>query len=116
MITKTKHWGTGVRTTYDGVLKQEFATQAHEPGKFVINTTQPNKNIILERNKQIRDNKLEKDLSFGRHVACVPIEDLIVLRKKHPMLNSKNAQERTSAWAKVLKSPEYKKYLTVNKY
>jgi hypothetical protein len=111
-----KTWGTSRKTSYDGVLKQEFATQAHEPGQVVVNTTQPDKNIILEQNKQIRDNKLQKDLGFGRRVACIPLEDLMVLRKKFPDLNAKDGRTRAAAWARVLKDPSNKKYLTVDKY
>ena len=111
-----KDWGTAVRTSFDGVLKQEIATQAHEPLKVVSNVTQPSRGIILERNKQIRDNKLQKDLSFGRHVACVPLEDLIVLRRKYPNLNAKDGKVRAAAWARVLKDPVNKKFLVVEKY
>jgi len=109
-------WGTARRVSYDGVFKQEVATQAHEPGRVVVNTTQPDKHLILERNKQIRQNKLERDLSFGRHVACIPVEDLEVLKRKFPELTARDGHTRTRMWARILKSPEYKKYLVVDKY
>ena len=112
----SKNWGTAVRTSYDGVLKQEIATQAHEPLKVVSNITQPDRGLILDRNKQIRDNKLERDLSFGRHVACIPLEDLNVLRRQYPELNAKDGKTRTAAWARVLKDPSNRKYLVVDKY
>ena len=34
--------------------------------------SQPSENVILERNKRVRNEKPLKDLSFGRQVASVP--------------------------------------------
>jgi len=111
-----KNWGTGTRILSDGVTQRKIMTHAHEPGIVTSVLEQPNRGIILERNKQIRDNKLEKDLSFGRHVACVPIADLERLRKETPDLNAKDGKIRQAAWAKILKDPANKKYLVVEKY
>lgn len=112
----SKDWGTGHRVTSDGVLDHHFITQAHEPGKIVQAVTQPTRDIILNRNQQIRNEKVEKDLSFGRHVACVPLEDMEALKLKYPGLKSKDGKVRTAAWAAILKDPTNKKYLVVEKY
>ena len=113
---KTKQWGTAKRTSFDGVMKQEFATQAHEPGRIIVNSTQPDRGKILERNKAIRNDKLERDLSFGRHVACVPLEDYEVLKRKFPGLTSRDMKVKTQTWARILKDPNYKHLLVVDKY
>ena len=111
-----KTWGTAHRISNDGVLDHHVITQAHEPGKIVTAVTQPSRNHILGRNQRMRNEKVTKDLSFGRHVACVPLEDMEALKKKYPGLRSRDGKVRTKTWASILTDPANKKYLVVEKY
>lgn len=117
MSTLMTGWGSSRRVVDDDSgIRTEFITHAHEPGKVYTRRTQPTDKTILQRNQDIRNNKAYKDLSFGRHVACIPLNDYLMLKKKFPELSSRDAETKTAAWAKILKSPEYKKYLTQDKY
>ena len=110
-------WGSSHRTVDDDSgIRTEFITHAHEPGKVYTRQTQPTADIILNRNQRMRIEKPERDLSFGRHVACVPFNDYQILKKKYPDLNSKDGKVKTAAWAKILKDPDNRKYLVTEKY
>lgn len=56
----------------DGPIKSRLVFQPHE-NKIYHERTQPTEKIILERNKQLRNNPgTLKDLSFGRKIADIP--------------------------------------------
>lgn len=110
-------WGSSKRQEVDGAgVVHTTVTHAHEPGKIYTARTQPSEHLILERNKRMRIEQPERDLSFGRHVACVPLNDYEMLCRKFPDLKSKDAKLKTATWAKILKDPQYCKYLVVEKY
>ena len=114
---KKMQWGSSNRSYTDGAgVKHEVITHAHEPGKLYTRSTQASEDLILNRNQRMRIEKPERDLSFGRHVACVPLNDYEMLKRKFPELASTKAHIKTQAWAKILKDPNYKKYLVVEKY
>ena len=55
---------------FDGLFHQKIATEDGITHKV---TTQPNEDIILERNNELRKNRdALRDLSFGRKMADIP--------------------------------------------
>jgi len=89
---------------FDGVLKNTIHT-SREGYTGVL--TQPTRNLILERNKELRKNPgAIRDLSFGRQAASIPIIDYLALKKKHPILNHPDARIRSAEMIRVLKLPE----------
>ena len=117
MAKNKLNWGSSHKVVDDDSgIRTEFITHAHEPGKVYTKRTQPTADIILERNQRKRIEKPLKDLSFGRHVACIPFNDYEILKKKYPDLASKDAKVKTAAWAKILKDPDNRKYLVQDKY
>lgn len=56
---------------------QVFKTKIERHGDEVVTTLeQKSRNLILERNSQLRNNPGSiKDLSFGRQLASIPLED-----------------------------------------
>lgn len=116
-MSKKLQWGSSNRSFVDGSgVKHETITHAHEPGKIYTRRTQASESLILNRNQRMRIEKPERDLSFGRHVACVPLNDYEMLKRKFPDLASTDGKVKTAAWACILKDPDYKKYLVVEKY
>ena len=110
-------WGSSNRAYTDGAgVKHETITHAHEPGKIYTRRTQASEDLILNRNQRMRIEKPERDLSFGRHVACVPLNSYEMLKRKFPDLASSDGKIKTKAWAKILTDPKYKKFLVVEKY
>ena len=55
-----------------GVIRSQIVYQPHTD-ELIHARTQPTENLIYERNKELRDNDLMSDLSFGRCVASIPI-------------------------------------------
>jgi len=114
---KDLKWGSSHRVADDDSgIRTEFITHAHEPGKVYTKQTQPTEDIILNRNERKRIEKPLRDLSFGRHVACIPVLHYQMLKKKYPDLDSKDGKVKTAAWAKILKDPDNKKYLVQERY
>lgn len=114
---KSANWGSSHKKVMDDSgIQTEFITHAHEPGKIYTKRTQPTEDIILNRNQRLRIEKPLRDLSFGRHVACVPFNEYMILKEKFPELASKDAELKTKAWAKILKNPDYKHLLVQDKY
>lgn len=115
-MSNVKNWGSSHRYIYDdsGIVT-EVITHAHEPGKVYTRRTQPSADLILERNKRMQIEQPERDLSFGRHIANIPYNDLFFLQKKYPDLLSPDKQIRQTALMKILKSPEGAKYLVVER-
>ncbi len=110
-------WGSSRRfLDDDSGIRTEIITYAHEPGKVYTKRTQPTSDRILEANQRIRNERTDKNISFGRHVACIPFNDYMVLKKKFPELSAKDGEVRTRAWARILKDSTYKKYLVQDKY
>lgn len=112
-----KNWGSSRRYIYDpsGIV-QEVVTHAHEPGKIYVNKTQPNADIIMQRNQDIRNCKATNDLSFGRYLGSVPLNELEFLKRQYPELRSKDPKIRTRGWAKVFTGEYRNRYLAVEKY
>ena len=94
---------------FDGVLKNTIHT-SREGYTGVL--TQPSRNLILERNKELQKNEgAIRDLSFGRQVASIPIIDYLALQKKYPKLRSKDGREKKAEMVRILQLPENKKFL-----
>lgn len=99
-------------TQFDGVFKQEFK---QEDGILHRKLTQPSEGIILERNKQVRQNSALKDMSFGRQVASIPLNDYEMLCRQYPELIYGDASQRQNRLMKILSSVEGKKYMVQDK-
>lgn len=110
-------WGTSHKfIDDDSGIRTEFITYAHEPGKIYTRRTQPTEDVILKRNQKMRNELPEKDLTFGRHVACIPMIAYMKFKKQYPELSSKDQDLKNRTWAKILKDPANKKYLVRDKY
>lgn len=111
--TKTQ-WTTSRRSSVeDGGIVQQVVTQAHEPGRLYVSNTQPTEQLILERNKRLRDTPgAVKDLSFGRWLGSIPSRVFLEWQKKYPELRagapSKLRQKRIM---ELLSRPENRMYL-----
>jgi hypothetical protein len=93
----------------DEVFKVQYERQGD---KMVRAMTQPTEELILRRNKKLRQNPgVLKDLSFGRLVANIPLNDLEALKRKYPELAHGDAELRSLTMMKILQMPEYKKFL-----
>jgi len=100
------------RNETDGVWKAEYRHQGHEE-KLYRRLTQPNKNLIYERNKRLRNELAVKDFSFGRYVGEIPLEDLEKASRADPDLKSPDGKIRQKALMRFLKSPEGQACLVV---
>jgi hypothetical protein len=95
---------------YDGVLRFDYFESPHE-GKVHRRTSQPSADLILNRNAELRKNPgALRDLSFGRLVLNIPVNDLEMLERKYPELRSPDSTERTAAWARFTASAESAPY------
>lgn len=82
-------------------------------GRITTVTTmdQAERAVILERAARLRaEPGAVNDLSFGRLVASIPLEDYYEALQKYPELNSGDQVERTRAWARFLASEEAAKF------
>jgi hypothetical protein len=56
----------------DEVIRQTLHWQPHTNTLTAVRT-QPTEKLILDRNREIRENDLMGDLSFGRQIASIPL-------------------------------------------
>ena len=63
--------------------------------------------LILERAKRLRAERVLRDLSFGRLVASIPVEDYYRLLRERPELKTGDRV----AWAQFLTSEEARAFL-----
>jgi hypothetical protein len=75
-------------------------------GTLAARHYQPNRDLILEANKRMRNEQVIRDLGWMRFALRVPQIDLIQLKKLNPELNSPDGQIKARAWKKFAKSPE----------
>jgi len=80
--------------------------------RVTVETTQDpyERQLILERNQALRNERPQNDLTFGRQVASIPFEDYYQAIRDYPGLKSADKQERERAWAQFLARPESQKY------
>lgn len=114
MPRRERDWGSSRRVV--GVegspLRKEIVTHAHEPGKVYARMYQPDRKVILERNQRLRNTPgAVKDLSFGRFLASIPLEDYYRLQREHPELRSGDAKVRSQKMLALLRDPENRKFL-----
>jgi hypothetical protein len=94
---------------FDGVFQSEVKIEGDEVVRLL---TQPSADIILERNNELRKNKgALRDMSFGRQVASIPLNEFEMLKRKYPDLVDGDAQQRQMRLMKILNSSEGRKYL-----
>jgi hypothetical protein len=95
----------------DEVFNSRLVYQDHED-KLYHEVTQPTENLILERNKELRNNPGSlKDLgsgdnTFGRQVASIPLVMYEKAIRDGYDLNSRDAQIATSEMMRYLQSSE----------
>lgn len=95
----------------DEVFNSKLVYQDHED-KLYHERTQPTENLILERNRDLRNNPgVLKDLgegdnTWGRQVATIPFIMYEKAIKDGYDLNNKDATVATSEMMRYLQSPE----------
>ena len=90
--------------------KLEYRTSAHE-GITYVRKSQPDRDLILHRNAELRKNPgVIQDSSFGRYALSIPVEDYEVLKAKFPILVHGSNEERCAFYKKFLRSIESKPY------
>ena len=103
-----------MKPIYDEVFKSEFHQSSD--GKLTRVLSQPSEEIILNRNKELRKNPgAIKDLSFGRMVGSIPLNDWEMLCRKYPALTRGDSKQMQAQLMKILNSEEGKKYLVQEK-
>jgi len=70
--------------------------------------------LILERARALRNERVLRDLSFGRQVASIPIEDYYRVLRERPGLASNDRDERERAWSEFLSSEEARMFLVTD--
>lgn len=88
------------RKIYDGLYLEDFRVCAHED-KIYRKLTQPNRDLILNRNAELRKNPgVIRDLSFARHTFSIPKIDFEILKKKYPVLvdGDADSQRKFYVW------------------
>jgi hypothetical protein len=80
--------------------------------QVVSNWLQPGRRTLLSNVAEVRDNRLAKEMEWGRAELEIPVMDLHFLKKANPDLDSKDATIKTAAWKKFLASPESLPYRT----
>lgn len=90
-------------TVDDGQFRSRIVD--HKPtGEVGHIFEQKDRDVILERNKQLRNNPgALKDLSFGRQVASIPFEDWYYFMQQNPNYRSMNKKEREAVLMRFLK-------------
>lgn len=86
-------------------------TYKEEDGKLYHQQEQVNRNLILERNQELRKDQVQNDLSFGRQVASIPEEDWCKLIRKYPELIHGDSDTKNKIMMKILSDPENKHFL-----
>ncbi len=79
----------------------------HMGSRLVRKLTQTDRQIILERNARLRNNRgAIKDCSFARMHLSIPFEDYEMLRRKYPILKAGSNHERSQWYKKFIRSSE----------
>lgn len=90
-------------TIDDGQFRSRIVDHA-PTGEVGCITEQKDRDVILERNKRLRQNPgALKDLSFGRLVATIPFEDWQQFLKDNPGYRQMDKKEREAAIMRFLK-------------
>ena len=114
MPRREKDWGSSSRilATDASPIHKQIVTHAHEPGKVYARMFQPGRDVILNRNAELQKNPgVIKDLSFGRHLACIPTLDYERLKRENPALRSPDAKVRSAKMIELMKRRENKQFL-----
>ncbi len=98
---------------FDGLFQSRYVYQPHE-GRLYRELTQPNEDLILERNKQ-RRNMNQRKMEWGRMVADIPHNAWEALCRKYPDLRARDREIREKALMSLLKSPEGAPFLVVDR-
>ncbi len=95
----------------DGITDREFRSVPHEDrlySRLVMNTNV--RQAILERNQRLQNERVLRDLSFGRMALSIPELDYAHLVRKYPDLASPDGEIKQRAWAKFCASSESAPY------
>ena len=89
----------------DGVLERHIELDSNGLARSCI--LQPSRNLILNRNAELRKNPgVIKPLSFMGLAVTIPLEDWHDLKAKYPDLGSSDHDTQQAAFSKFLSSSE----------
>jgi hypothetical protein len=89
------------------VIKSRIVYQPHED-RIYHETTQPNEDLILAQNAELRKDNALGDLSFGRQVASIPFIVYYKAIREGYKLNDRDSKVASSEMFRFLKSEEGK--------
>ena len=87
-----------------------FADWKVEGDNLVRKMWQPSEDSILEANQRMRIEEPFRHLGWGMWALCVPELHWHRLKQKYPDLNAPHGPTRTTAWLKLMASPEGDQY------
>lgn len=93
-----------------GVIRSQIVYQPHTD-EIIHARSQPTENFIYDRNKELRENEMMGDLSFGRCVASIPIIAWERAIRAGYDLNSKDQQIAGKEIHRFLQSEEGRRCL-----
>ncbi len=93
----------------EGGIKFEAIPVPHE-SRLYIRKSQPDRDRILEHNKQIRENAIAGQCEFGQPELRIPQLDYDNLCKKYPVLVIGTAEDKRKFYLRFLKSSESRPY------
>jgi hypothetical protein len=100
----------GDRDVYTDGYKLEYRVD-HMAGKLRRRLTQPDRDIILTRNEELRKNRgALRDLDWCQYTLSIPLEDYESLQRKYPVLRTGSNDERKDFYLSFIRSPESKPY------
>lgn len=93
----------------DEIIGQQFKWT---PGsnRWDVRLFQPSRDLILERNRAVRNEGVMKQREGLRVAMTIPWLDYWQLVKANPALKSHDKDEKRLAWTKFLASPESEPY------
>lgn len=92
----------------EGPLRVRFREEA---GHLVKETNQPDRNIIMEATQKERRDTPRQSFLGGYKVGSIPLVDLERVKKLHPGLFCKDAEERKKALIRFSNDPDMRPYL-----
>lgn len=93
-------------TFFDDIWRMDYKVD-HGAGKLVRKLTQPDRMLILEHNKVLRNHKgAIKDCSFARFHLRIPMEDYEMLQRKYPVLRNGSNHERNNFYKRFIRNTE----------
>lgn len=94
----------------DAVTVSQYRYHAAD-GTINRRIVQPDRDLILARNAELRKNKgVIRDLSFARLALRIPVVDMHYLKIKYPVLNDGDEHAVVKFWRKFINTTEAEPY------